>query len=58
MWEVTFAIYYELFGEGNPMACMKFSIRTGPTRELRPKPSHSEKRPVPSSGTYIGCDDE
>ncbi|KAI8425784.1 hypothetical protein MSG28_011567 [Choristoneura fumiferana] len=29
------------------MAYVKFPIRTGPAWELRPKPSDSEKRPVP-----------
>ncbi|KAI8426659.1 hypothetical protein MSG28_005428 [Choristoneura fumiferana] len=33
------------------MVCVKFPIRTGPAWELLPKPSHSEGRPVPCSGT-------
>ncbi|KAI8434402.1 hypothetical protein MSG28_012440 [Choristoneura fumiferana] len=40
------------------MVCVKFPIRTGPAWELWPKPSCSERRPVPSSGTYIGWDDD
>ncbi|KAI8421120.1 hypothetical protein MSG28_008213 [Choristoneura fumiferana] len=48
---ITFEIYHELFGEGkhreetctnlrsNSMVRVKFPIRTGPARELRPKPS-------------------
>ncbi|KAI8441953.1 hypothetical protein MSG28_005625 [Choristoneura fumiferana] len=39
------------------MVRAKFPIRTGPAWELWPKPSCSERRPVPSSGTYIGWDD-
>ncbi|KAI8438163.1 hypothetical protein MSG28_010785 [Choristoneura fumiferana] len=66
----TFQIYHELCGEGkhreetctnlrsNSMVCVKFPIRTGPAWELWPKPSCSERRPVPSSGTYIGWDDD
>ncbi|KAI8423432.1 hypothetical protein MSG28_012565 [Choristoneura fumiferana] len=42
----------------NSMVRVKFPIRTGPAWELRPKPSCSERRPVPSSGTYIGWDDD
>ncbi|KAI8431677.1 hypothetical protein MSG28_016156 [Choristoneura fumiferana] len=42
----------------NSMVRVKFPIRTGPAWELWPKPSCSERRPVPSSGTYIGWDDE
>ncbi|KAI8433499.1 hypothetical protein MSG28_015531 [Choristoneura fumiferana] len=33
------------------MVRLKFPIRTGPAWELWPKPSCSERRPVPSSGT-------
>ncbi|KAI8433474.1 hypothetical protein MSG28_015509 [Choristoneura fumiferana] len=36
------------------MVRVKFPIRTGPAWELWPKPSCSERRPVPSSGT-CGC---
>lgn len=31
-----------------------FPIRTRPASEPRPKPSYSEMRPMPRSGTYIG----
>ncbi|KAI8441856.1 hypothetical protein MSG28_005540 [Choristoneura fumiferana] len=67
---ITFEIYHELCGEGkhreetctnlrsNSMVRVKFPIRTGPAWELRPKPSCSERRPVPSSGTHIGWDDD
>ncbi|KAI8429366.1 hypothetical protein MSG28_000011 [Choristoneura fumiferana] len=60
---ITFEIYHELCGEGkhrgetctslqsNSMVCVKFPIRAGPAWELWPKPSCSERRPVPSSGT-------
>ncbi|KAI8440877.1 hypothetical protein MSG28_009179 [Choristoneura fumiferana] len=41
----------------NSMVCVKFPIRTG-AWELWPKPSCSERRPVPSSGTYKGWDDD
>ncbi|KAI8422851.1 hypothetical protein MSG28_006593 [Choristoneura fumiferana] len=40
------------------MVRVKFPIRTGPAWELWPKPSCSDTRPVPSSGTYIGWDDD
>ncbi|KAI8433496.1 hypothetical protein MSG28_015528 [Choristoneura fumiferana] len=40
------------------MVCAKFPIRTGPAWELLPKPSHSEGRPVPCSGTFKGWDDD
>ncbi|KAI8421197.1 hypothetical protein MSG28_008266 [Choristoneura fumiferana] len=40
------------------MVRVKFPIRTGPAWELLPKPFHSERRPVPSNGTYIGWDDD
>lgn len=33
----------------------KFPIRTGTPWELRSKYPHSERNPVPSSGTCIGC---
>ncbi|KAI8433439.1 hypothetical protein MSG28_015475 [Choristoneura fumiferana] len=70
MCEITFEIYHELYGEGkhreetctnlqsNSMVCVKFPIRTGPAWELLPKPSHSERRPVPSSGwdNYYKCE--
>lgn len=58
-------MYKELSGEGkhseetcshhqsNVMICMKCPFRTWPEWELQPNPSHGEKRPVPSSGTYI-----
>ncbi|KAI8431204.1 hypothetical protein MSG28_001242 [Choristoneura fumiferana] len=67
---ITFEIDHELCGEGkhreetcinlrsDSMVRAKFPIRTGPAWELWPKPSCSERRPVPSSGTYIGWDDE
>lgn len=37
---------------------MKFPIHTEPEYELRPQPSYSEKRHVPSRGMYIGCGDD
>ncbi|KAI8441452.1 hypothetical protein MSG28_015052 [Choristoneura fumiferana] len=67
---LTFEIYHELCGEGkhreetctnlrsNSMVRVKFPIRTGPAWELWPKPSCTERRPVPSSGTYIGWGDD
>ncbi|KAI8436994.1 hypothetical protein MSG28_010396 [Choristoneura fumiferana] len=44
--------------QSDSMVRAKFPIRTGPAWELWPKPSCSERRPVPSSGTYIGWDDD
>ncbi|KAI8422239.1 hypothetical protein MSG28_006133 [Choristoneura fumiferana] len=37
---------------------LKFQINFGPAWELQPKPSKSERRPVPNSGSYIGRDDQ
>ncbi|KAI8441851.1 hypothetical protein MSG28_005535 [Choristoneura fumiferana] len=62
---ITFEIYHELCGEAkhreetctnlrsDSMVRAKFPIRTGPAWELWPKPSCSERRPVPSSGTGV-----
>lgn len=40
------------------LVCVKFPIRTGATWELWLKPSHIEKTPVPSSGTFKSWDDD
>lgn len=40
------------------MVCGTFTIRPGPAWELWLKPCRVEKRPVPSSRTYIGQDDD
>lgn len=62
---ITFDISLWLCGEGKPfeeictgqqrnsMACVKFPIRTGPTCELWPKPSHTVTKPVPSRWMYM-----
>lgn len=38
--------------------CVKLPIRTGTVLELKPKHSHSDRSPVPSSETYIDWDDD
>lgn len=69
MCKITSEIYQKLYGEEkyraehwklNGMVYVRFRTRTGPARELWPKPSHSERRPVPHSGTYlyVGGDDD
>lgn len=40
----------------NSSVSLKFPICIGPAWDLRPKPSHADRRPVPSDGTYIGWD--
>lgn len=36
----------------------KFPIRIRPAWELRPKPFHSKRRPMPTNGRNKGSDDE
>lgn len=40
----------------NSRRCVKFLVRTGFEWKLRPKPSHSERSAVVSSGMYTGWD--
>lgn len=61
---MTFEIYHEFSVKenivkiltctnvrSNTTMCVKFPTRNGPAWELNPKPSHSERKPVPSRGT-------
>lgn len=40
------------------MVSVEFPFRTGPTWEIQPKPSLSDRSPVPSTGTCIRWDDD
>lgn len=44
--------------QNNSRVCVKYLIRTGVSWVLRTKPSHSERKSISNSGTYISSDDD